>query len=720
MASCVFFWLLFSTCAHLPRQIEEDRNDMQRERSLQWRLAVTALVVLAGIIAYFLVSPSFYTKTHAAEAASSSATGWKTYAFDVERSGYNAGETLINATSASSLQLKWSISTSSIISVQPIVANNLIYWGSWDGNFHAAHSDGTMAWTTNLGQTPTPSACSGRTHGVMGAATFAKVKISGISTPVVFVGGGKDIFYALNANTGAILWHNQISSPPTEIWASSLFYKGSVYISTASWGDCPLTQAQIFRINAATGVTQNIFNVVPNGCTGAGVWGSVTIDTSNGTLYFATGNGGSCSQNETNAVAVVELNATTLAFTSAWQIPASQRGPDSDFGNTPTVFTATIGGTVHRMVGVANKNGVYYALDEANISKGPVWQDTLAIAGQGPEGGQGSISPSAWDGTRLYVAGGNTTINGQFCQGAVRAVNPGNGSFTWQTCLNDGPVLGPVSEVPGVIAVSEGPVLAILSASSGQIIKSLHDTMSSNNQYYGGPSIFNGFIYIGNEDGKFYAYSTPSSPTPTPSTSPTMTTPSPTPSPGTVIAQDTFRRGNQTFWGTASDGLSWGGDANTQSAFSIASNTGQVANGNGIYNAVLGPTIGNSEVLFSSSISSFASSNFGAALHWTDTNDLYKGYIDGSNLIIQKHVNGVSTNIASTSFAATAGTSYTIRFNIVGTTLSIKAWKTGTTEPTNWMLTVTDGSLTSGFCGIRTQIQSGSALTVTSFQATAQ
>ena len=694
---------------------------MQREiyRSLQWRLALTALVMLAGIIAYFLVSPSFYTKTRAAEAASS-ATGWKTYAFDVERSGYNASETIINATSASSLQLKWSISTGSIISVQPIVANNLIYWGSWDGIFHAAQPNGTIAWTANLGQTPTPPACSGRTHGVMGAATFAKVTINGTSTPVVFVGGGKDIFYALNANTGAILWHNQLSSPPTEIWASSLFYKGSVYISTASWGDCPLTQAQIFRINAATGATQKVFNVVPNGCTGAGVWGSVTIDTSNGTLYFATGNGGSCSQKETNAVAVVELNATTLAFTSVWQVPASQLGPDSDFGDTPTVFTATIGGTAHRLVGVANKNGVYYALDEANMSKGPVWQDTIAIGGQGPAGGQGSISPSAWDGTNLYVAGGNTNINGQFCQGAVRAVNPASGSFIWQTCLNDGPVLGPVSEVPGVIAVSEGPVLAILTASSGNIIKSLHDTMSSNNQYYGGPSIFNGFIYIGNEDGNFYAYSTPSSSTPTPSTSPTMTTPSPTPSPGTVIAQDTFQRGNQTFWGTASDGLSWGGDANTQSAFSIVSKTGQVANGSGIYNAVLGPTIGNSEVLFSGSVSSFTSSNFGAVLHWTDTNDLYKGYIDGSNLIIQKHVNGVSTNIASTSFAATAGTSYTIRFNIVGTTLSIKVWQTGTTEPTNWMLTVTDSSLTSGFCGIRTQIQSGTALTVTSFQSTAQ
>src|ERR1700694_4509156 len=135
-----------------------------------------------------------------------------------------------------------------------------------------------------------------------------------------------------------------------ENWASSAFYNGSIYISTSSWGDCPLVQAQIFRLNPATGTIENTFNVVPNGCVGASVWGSVSIDTTNSTLYFATGNGGSCSQNETTAVAIVKLDATNLSFIASWQVPSSQIGPDSDFGNTPTVFTATIGGTTHRLV----------------------------------------------------------------------------------------------------------------------------------------------------------------------------------------------------------------------------------------------------------------------------------------------------------------------------------------------------------------------------------
>jgi hypothetical protein len=178
-------------------------------------------------------------------------------------------------------------------------------------------------------------------------------------------------------------------------------------------------------------------------------------------------------------------------------------------------------------VGVANKNGIYYVLDEANIRSGPVWQQHIAIPGQAPEFGQGSISPSAWDGTNLYVAGGNTNINGQSCKGAVRAVNPATGAFIWQACLNEGPVLGPVSAVPGVVAVGEGNALVLLSSSTGNGLFKALDTSSTANQYYGGPAIVNGNVYIGNEDGKFYAFGVSGTPAPAPTPTPGTGSPSP-------------------------------------------------------------------------------------------------------------------------------------------------------------------------------------------------
>src|SRR5579872_6904801 len=46
--------------------------------------------------------------------------------------------------------------------------------------------------------------------------------------------------------------------------------------------------------------------------------------------------------------------------------------------------------------------------------------------------------------------------------------------------------------------------------------------------------------------------------------------------PANILAQDTFQRPDQQFWGMASDGQSWSGDAAKASAFAIANHTGQV------------------------------------------------------------------------------------------------------------------------------------------------
>jgi hypothetical protein len=211
---------------------------------------------------------------------------------------------------------------------------------------------------------------------------------------------------------------------------------------------------------------------------------------------------------------------------------------------------------------------------------------------------------------------------------------------------------------------------------------------------------------------------TPTPTATTPTVSPTIS-PTVSPTPGTTLGTDTFQRANQTYWGTASDGQTWGGDANTVNHFSISGNTGLLSNGGGTsYNAILGSSSSDEQVLVTGSLSSFTNSNFGPVLRWTDTNDWYKAFIDGNNLILQSKVSGATTIIGSTPFAATAGTSYSIRFQVIGTTLSARVWATGTTEPSTWMVTVTNSSLTSGYCGIRILAQSGVTATFTSFQAT--
>src|SRR6266849_7800440 len=199
------------------------------------------------------------------------------------------------------------------------------------------------------------------------------------------------------------------------------------------------------------------------------------------------------------------------------------------------------------------------------------------------------------------------------------------------------------------------------------------------------------------------------SPTPTPTATPTSTptststatptstpTPTPTPTSGTVLGTDTFQRANQSLWGTASDGQTWGGDANSRSVFSISGNAGLVSTtGSTSYSAVLGPTAANAEVYATSSISSFTNSNLGTVLRWTDGNNWYKAFIDGASLFIQKKVAGTTTILTSAPFTATAGTAYTIHFRVVGSTLTANVWAASGTEPSGWMVKVSDSALTS-------------------------
>ncbi|MBV9690264.1 MAG: hypothetical protein JO202_11210 [Ktedonobacteraceae bacterium] len=214
-----------------------------------------------------------------------------------------------------------------------------------------------------------------------------------------------------------------------------------------------------------------------------------------------------------------------------------------------------------------------------------------------------------------------------------------------------------------------------------------------------------------------------SSPSPTP-TATSAPSPTPTgtattvPSSGSALAQDTFARPNQSLWGKASNGTSWGGDANTAKVFSISSSAGQVSGNGNNYSAVLGPSTSNADVLFSASTSKFQNSNIGSVLRWTDGNNWYKAYIDGTNLVVQKKVKGTGTILATTPFAAKAGTSYSLRFHIVGSTLSAKVWRSSSTEPTSWMITTTDSTWQSGYCGLRMLLQSGTTATFTSFVAT--
>ncbi|HZU69717.1 MAG TPA: PQQ-binding-like beta-propeller repeat protein [Ktedonobacteraceae bacterium] len=429
--------------------------------------------------------------------------GWPTtYLGDNGRSNFNSSETIINPSTASSLQLVWEKSTccEAPITSQPVVANNLLYWGLWSGRVQATKlNNGNNIWTHDLGLSSRKS-CEPPKVGVVGTSTVATVTINGQPTSVDFEGGALSNFYALDAMTGKQIWRTPLGGPLHFIWGSVAFYNGDLYIGTGVQGSCVSAQSKFYQLDAATGQILNTFSTVPSGCTGAPIWGSAAIDEQTGMLYFATGAPGTCSQAEPYANAIVELNTTDLSYVNSWQIPSTKSG--LDFRSTPTLFSATINGTLYQMVGALSNNGTYYALDRTNLSAGPLWQDQLAA----PQKGSYKVNTEAstWDGTTLYVAADATTINGTQCASSVSAINPADGSYLWQDCLNQGPALWTMG-VPGLVVFGDGNTFNVADATNGTILYSYTATRPGA-VFQGSATISNGVLYIGDAHGDLYAF----------------------------------------------------------------------------------------------------------------------------------------------------------------------------------------------------------------------
>lgn len=433
-------------------------------------------------------------------ASAASSSDWPTYVADTGRSGFNGSENVLTASTVGRLKQLWTASGAGAISGQPVESGGTVFWGSWNGDEHAATLSGARLWDTFIG-TSTHTHCNPKSAGVAGTAA---VGLAG-STNAVFVGGGDARVYALDAATGKILWSTARLGPANEafLYSSPLLYGGSVYIGVASLGDCPLVQGKLVKLNAATGAVQATLNLVANGCLGAGIWGSASADSA-GNLYVATGTWKTCSTPEKYAAALLKIRTSDLSVLSSWQLPGREIATkDIEFGSAPTLLDFSSGATTYHYVGIGAKDGVYYVFNTASISAGPVWSKQIDTGGTCPQCGQGVLAPSAFDGTTIYAAAGKTTIGTTSCAGSVRALNPLNGTYRWQHCLS-APVLGPVTAIHGVVIAAGGNAITAVDAATGTTLYQFTDPIAGA-LFYGGTSVARAMVLAGNMDGHLYA-----------------------------------------------------------------------------------------------------------------------------------------------------------------------------------------------------------------------
>ena len=454
---------------------------------------VVRLMLFAGVVGGVagVISGSALAAPVAHRAAAASSQDWPMYLHDASRSAATTDASL-RVANAARLRPAWITQTGGIIEASASVVGSTAYVGSFDGYEYAINTaTGAVLWKTFLGTVTVPG-CYSFTVGVASSAAVAN--------GVVYVGGGGPYFYALNATTGTVLWKIYTGNPSPASghydWSSPLLVNGSLYLGMASLCAAPVIRGEMLRIDPATHKIVASHYFAPKGQLGGGVWSSPSYDRATNKIFVTTGSRNNTTERQ--APAIVALNATTLKLVDSWQMPLSQDNGDADFATAPILTTDAAG---DQLVSAADKNGILYTWNRNKLSAGPVWEHRIAVSGQCPECGDGSISPGAFAHGVLYWAGGHNVLKGHGAGGSVTAFDPGTGKMLWirQT---DQFILGAIAYVNGMIAESEGSTFEVLNASTGALLYSY--VLPA--QVYGAVSVANSHFYVGDTAGQLYAF----------------------------------------------------------------------------------------------------------------------------------------------------------------------------------------------------------------------
>lgn len=403
---------------------------------------------------------------------------WPEYLGGPDHSSASAATAITPAT-ASGVHLIQTLPTSGVLQASPTVYGGRVYIGSLSGRFYALDlSTNRVVWKRSLGKTPALTCAS---RGVISTAAVAPDPVTGQLD--VYVGGGDGYLYALRASDGAVVWRSVVGQPPSGTvndyynWSSPAVVGGVVYDGVSSQCDNPFVPGGVEAFDRSTGARIADYESMPPGADGGGVWSSVAAD--GNAVWATTGSAYRPPAEQGDSYSIVQLDGTTLAKEGIWTIPMSARGFDADFGASPTLFTANLGGTSTAMVGACNKNGIFYAFKAADVSAGPVWQTPIG-KGQGGAGAKACLDAAIWDGSRLFIGGNATTIGGIAYNGSMRELDPATGAVIWQTGLAANILGSPSIDGAGVIAASTFDTSSgasnatyLIDAGTGAILKTL-------------------------------------------------------------------------------------------------------------------------------------------------------------------------------------------------------------------------------------------------------
>lgn len=336
-----------------------------------------------GFSAIVLVAPS---STQSTPPPNVPYTDWSTFGDNLQRTNYNPNESTLGPSNVASLKLSWSANLGAAVTDQPVIATNVsiggtpttvAYIGTEAGKFYALNADtGAVIWSASLGTIT--SACAdlpGGTFGITGTATYDK------STNRVYVADGKDQVHALGMATGteATGWPvtvtNQFSS--NHIYGALTFNpnNGMLYVTTGSLCDSGSWQGRVAEINAGTASIVNTF-FPASPYFGAGVWGigGVAIDPSSPyDVYIATGNTQTANSANNAPTEFSGYGDQVVHLTSSLGVVAANY---PGLTGSDVDFGATpmlfSPGSCAQELSAKNKSGVFVTYFTASLGSGPI------------------------------------------------------------------------------------------------------------------------------------------------------------------------------------------------------------------------------------------------------------------------------------------------------------------------------------------------------------